>query len=504
VRLGRPYFGGDADGCSFLAGTGYYGAATGDRGATFMSPIRLLTPLLFCLFMALPSVAQDIITVGSVAGRAGTRVSVPVWVRDTSGTTLGADADATAAIQALAFRVRIYPAASATDVTFVRDGITGALVPLYERAIAATDSIAYIATFSDPIPLVTDAAAPGARVGTLSLTIAEDMNPGTTLTLTLDAETTALSNRDGALTETVTNSRLILGSGVVIVGGSPTTLTLTSSMNPSVSGQDVTITARVTSTTAGSIGGRITFFTNGVETNDVEAVNGTASFATAALPVGTHSITASYEGSGPYQPSASTALNQTVNTNEVASPGGIVATAVGPTQVNVTWQPVANAASYEILRRSVLNGGDTIVGTSAATSFSDISALPGKTFVYAVRALTSANVRSAAGAFDPATTVTFTDQTLVGLVVKRVHLTELRAAANEYRRAAGLQAYPFTEEPLPNGATTKKVHIEEVRTAVNEARARFGLTAQPFTNPFLVALAPVRTVHFDELRNSVK
>jgi RHS repeat-associated protein len=96
----------------------------------------------------------------------------------------------------------------------------------------------------------------------------------------------------------------------------PTTTTLTSSVNPSVFGQNVTFTARVTASSPGSgvASGTVTFKDGSVTLGTATVLsNNLATFTTTALTVGTHSITASYASDGKYASSASTALTQTVN-----------------------------------------------------------------------------------------------------------------------------------------------------------------------------------------------
>jgi hypothetical protein len=94
-----------------------------------------------------------------------------------------------------------------------------------------------------------------------------------------------------------------------------TTTTLSSSPTSSVSGQSVTFTAVVTSSGTGIPTGTVTFkdgsTTLGTGTLDS---TGKATFATAALSIGTHSITAIYSSNtNNFSDSTTTALTQTVN-----------------------------------------------------------------------------------------------------------------------------------------------------------------------------------------------
>jgi ribosomal protein S5 len=113
-----------------------------------------------------------------------------------------------------------------------------------------------------------------------------------------------------------------------------TTTTLASSVNPSISGQSVTFTATVAS---GTPTGTVTF-KDGTTTlcNAVTLAAAQAQCATAALAVGSHSITAEYSGDSAYagstsdilaqsvqSPSFTLSVNKTGNGTVTSSPAGI-------------------------------------------------------------------------------------------------------------------------------------------------------------------------------------
>jgi hypothetical protein len=101
-------------------------------------------------------------------------------------------------------------------------------------------------------------------------------------------------------------------------GPAPTTSAVVSSLNPSLVGQSVTFTATVTGNSptgtvqfkdgAGNLGAPVTLS------------GGSASFTTASLAVGTHSITAVYGGDINNAASTSPAVVQTVNASVVPPP----------------------------------------------------------------------------------------------------------------------------------------------------------------------------------------
>lgn len=95
-----------------------------------------------------------------------------------------------------------------------------------------------------------------------------------------------------------------------------TTTTLTSSANPSTFFQTITLTATVTPATTG-VGipnGQVTFL-NGTTNLGTAALNaqGVATLQVNTLPVGTHSLTAVYQGATEFNTSTSAALTQTVS-----------------------------------------------------------------------------------------------------------------------------------------------------------------------------------------------
>ena len=99
------------------------------------------------------------------------------------------------------------------------------------------------------------------------------------------------------------------------VNKASTATSVTSSANPSVFGQSVTFTATVSviAPGGGNPTGDVQFF-NGATLLSTQALKGgKASFTTATLGVGVHSITARYVGNATYNTSTSLVLNQTVN-----------------------------------------------------------------------------------------------------------------------------------------------------------------------------------------------
>src|SRR3989475_11665425 len=100
-----------------------------------------------------------------------------------------------------------------------------------------------------------------------------------------------------------------------------TSTTLTSTPNPSVFGQAVTLSATV----RGPVGdplvptGTVTFKDGATTLAAVALVNGSASLVTSALGAGAHSLTASYSGSLEFAVSTSAIVTQTVNKGQTTT-----------------------------------------------------------------------------------------------------------------------------------------------------------------------------------------
>ncbi|MCA1626443.1 MAG: Ig-like domain repeat protein [Acidobacteria bacterium] len=105
-----------------------------------------------------------------------------------------------------------------------------------------------------------------------------------------------------------------------VVNKANSTTALTSSLNPSISGDSVTFTATVAHATAGGVGaptGTVTFKDGATTlgTGNLSLVSGQyqATFSTSSLSIGGHSITAVYGGDSNFNTSTSAAVTQTVN-----------------------------------------------------------------------------------------------------------------------------------------------------------------------------------------------
>ncbi len=190
--------------------------------------------------------------------------------------------------------------------------------------------------------------------------------------------------------------------------------------------------------------------------------------------------------------------------NGLAAPANLIAVASSTSQVTITWNAVASAASYQILRSSG-NSSFAIAGTSVTPNFTNSGLSPNTTYLYQVRAVDSSNVAWGPSNVDLATTIVFTDDPLVAMStrIKAAHITQLRTAVNAVRAAAGLTAASFTDT-ISTGTVVRAAHIQELRLRLDEARAARGLPAMTYVNTLTATISRVKAVDLTEIRNGVK
>jgi len=120
-----------------------------------------------------------------------------------------------------------------------------------------------------------------------------------TITAVCAATADYLASTSAALTETTK--------------AAPTTTIVTSSLNLSTHGPNVTFTGKATPGTSGTPTGTVTFKDGSATLGTGTLSSGSATFATTALSVGTRSITVVYAGSADYAASTSPAFSHVVH-----------------------------------------------------------------------------------------------------------------------------------------------------------------------------------------------
>ena len=158
-----------------------------------------------------------------------------------------------------------------------------------------------------------------------------------------------------------------------------TTTVVASSLNPSIYGQSVTLTATVTSSNGTTATGKVTF-DNGTKLLGTATLSGgVAAITTSTLPVGTLTITATYDGDTTHVKSKSSALTQVV---DQATSTTVVVSSLNPSTTGKTVKFTATVASpttkptgtVTFMDGSTALGTETLASGKASYSTSTLSA----------------------------------------------------------------------------------------------------------------------------------
>lgn len=163
--------------------------------------------------------------------------------------------------------------------------------------------------------------------GTAASTVALNGSGEATYTTSVLApgQHTILASYGGSETDETSSANL---TQTINTAAATTTTTLTSSSLASDQNANVTFTAAVTSSIAGSITGTVTFYDGTTPLGTGTLTSGSATFSTSSLSVGMHSITATFGGDTLYLSSTSSPLQEVV-----AAPG--ITFAANPTTLTV-------------------------------------------------------------------------------------------------------------------------------------------------------------------------
>jgi hypothetical protein len=169
------------------------------------------------------------------------------------------------------------------------------------------------------------------------------------------------------------------------------TISLTSSLNPSLVNQSVKFTATITPSAAT---GTVQFLDGSTVLSTVTVSGGAAHFTTTQLVAGAHSITAIYGGDTNDAPVTSTALSQTVNVAPPGAPSGLTATDAGTTQINLSWNASpASGVTYDVYSSTssgfTPSSSNKIASGVAATMYSSTGLTANTTYYFRVTAVNS-------------------------------------------------------------------------------------------------------------------
>jgi hypothetical protein len=184
------------------------------------------------------------------------------------------------------------------------------------------------------------------------------------------------------------------------------------------------------------------------------------------------------------------------------APNGLQTAAVAG-GIDVTWNTIIGASSYDVYRRDAGSTAYNKIGSATNTIYHDTTLTPGSAYLYRVRATNGAG-SSADSVSVLATYVLFTDNPLVaGTTIKAVHLSELRTAVNGVRAlAGGFPSATYTDTAAP-GVVVKAVHIKELRTQLDPALIALGIPTAAYTNAITAGIV-ISAIDFQEIRDRVK
>ncbi|MEU4686984.1 Ig-like domain-containing protein, partial [Streptomyces xinghaiensis] len=227
-------------------------------------------------------------------------------------------------------------------------GSTTQSVEVEPQTVTTVTSAPEPSVYGEPVTFTATVAPTGigpVPTGTLTFTVTGGTGGGTftrpldgtgTATLTLDtlsvAHHTVTATYSGDTTYDPSN-----GSDTHQVNPANTTTTVTSFPDPSVSGQEVTLTATVAPVApgAGTPHGLVTFLIDGTTTLTAPLTNGTAATTISTLTPGPHTITATYTGAGDPSFNSSTATD----THQV-DPANTTTTVTSTPDPSVFGQPI--------------------------------------------------------------------------------------------------------------------------------------------------------------------
>ena len=189
--------------------------------------------------------------------------------------------------------------------------------------------------------------------------------------------------------------------------------------------------------------------------------------------------------------------NQTASPNTML-PSPITVRARGPTNAPLAGVHVAfmiSTGNGAPTQHFAVTDADGLASTTVS-----VAVAPGPVQVMAIAAVSP----TGAAVATINAHIGFTDDPLVAgaTTIQGVHLTELRARVDALRVRFGLAAFTWTDTTLP-GVLVRSVHISELRAALADAYAAAKTTAPVYSDPILTPGISIKAAHIAELRAAI-
>jgi len=190
------------------------------------------------------------------------------------------------------------------------------------------------------------------------------------------------------------------------VNKAASSVSLSSSPNPSVTGQSVTLKATVSPASAT---GTVQFLDGANALGTATVKSGSATLAVSTLAAGTHAITAIYSGDAATAGSTSAALTQTVKLPVPAAPTKLTAAAVSSSQINLSWTASASSGvTYNVYAAATSgftpSAANRVAAGLAGTTWSNTGVPPATTRYYVVTAQNAGGESASSNQASAATT----------------------------------------------------------------------------------------------------
>jgi len=195
------------------------------------------------------------------------------------------------------------------------------------------------------------------------------------------------------------------GTPLIQVLKAAASVALTSSANPSTTGQSVTFTAAVTPSTGT---GTVQFLDGSTVIGASTLSSGHASLATGSLAQGSHSITGVYSGDASDAAASSGALSQVVNASTPVAPSSLTAIPAGASQINLAWTASpTSGVTYDVYASTAPgfthSASNRIASSVSATSYPATGLAGATTYYFLVTAVNGGGESAASNQASAAT-----------------------------------------------------------------------------------------------------